>query len=93
MEKIDFKLTDYATGKILIHMTDLEFPSHFSQSACDIITSKYFRRNGLPFEPGHETSFKQVIHRMVNFWVKAALDEGLIDPDDETTVYNGSAYY
>lgn len=91
-QKIDVKLTDYATGKILLHMTDLEFPAHFSQSACDIIASKYFRRNGLPFEPGHETSFKQVIHRMVNFWVKSALDEGLIDADDEATVYNELAY-
>ncbi|MGL6174393.1 MAG: vitamin B12-dependent ribonucleotide reductase [Cellulosilyticaceae bacterium] len=91
-KKIDIKLTDYSSGKVLVHMENLEFPTHFSQTACDIIASKYFRRSGLPTPSGAETSFKQVVHRMVNFWVHSALDEGLISPEKKEIVYNELAY-
>ena len=89
---VDVRLTDYATGKVLLHMTDLEFPEHFSQSACDIIASKYFRKSGIPTEIGYETSFKQVVHRMVNFWVNSALDEGLVDTTNKDILYNELAF-
>ncbi|PHV70897.1 ribonucleoside-diphosphate reductase, adenosylcobalamin-dependent [Sporanaerobium hydrogeniformans] len=89
---IDVNIKDYKTGASIIHMENLEFPTHFSSNACDIIASKYFRKNGLPEAPYHETSFKQVVHRMVNFWVIAALDEGLIDETERQTVYNELAY-
>ncbi|MEG0578393.1 MAG: ribonucleoside-diphosphate reductase, partial [Niameybacter sp.] len=91
-KKVSVHLTDYATGKVLIHMTDLEFPSHFSQSACDIIVSKYFRKSGVPTAIGHETSFKQIVHRMVNFWVNSAADEGIIDDTTKHIFYNELAY-
>ncbi len=89
---VDISIKDYKTGASIIHMENLEFPTHFSTSACDIIASKYFRKNGLPEAPYHETSFKQVVHRMVNFWVISALDEGLIQEEDRQTVYNELAY-
>lgn len=91
-QKVNVELKDYSTGKVLVHMDDLDFPAHFSQTACDIIASKYFRRSGVPGEKGMETSFKQVVHRMVNFWVNAALDEKLISPDSKDIVYNELAY-
>lgn len=89
---VDVKITDYKTGQIIVHMENLEFPTHFSQSACDIIASKYFRRSGVPTPAGCETSFKQVVHRMVNFWTLSAYDEGLIDEDSKSIVYNELAY-
>ncbi|MGL5675021.1 MAG: vitamin B12-dependent ribonucleotide reductase [Cellulosilyticaceae bacterium] len=82
---VDTILKDHQTGQVLVHMKDLAFPTHFSQTACDIIATKYFRKK-------HETSFRQVVHRMVTFWVKALLDEKLITPDVESTVYNELAY-
>ncbi|MEG1637470.1 MAG: vitamin B12-dependent ribonucleotide reductase [Cellulosilyticaceae bacterium] len=91
-QKINVELKDYSTGRIIIHMEDLEFPAQFSQTACDIIASKYFRRSGVPGEKGMETSFKQVVHRMVSFWVNAALDEGLISLESKEIVYNELAY-
>lgn len=90
--KVTVKITDYKTGKSIVHMENLEFPTHFSQAACDIIASKYFRKGGIPTSLGYENSLKQVVHRMVDFWVKAALDEGLIDETSKTTVYNELAY-
>ncbi|MDF2614706.1 MAG: ribonucleoside-diphosphate reductase, adenosylcobalamin-dependent [Clostridia bacterium] len=89
---IDVKITDYKTGKSIVHMENLEFPTHFSQSACDIIASKYFRKSGVPNERGHEYSFKQVVHRMVHFWVTAACDEGLIDNETKSIVYDELAF-
>lgn len=91
-KSVDVRLTDYSTGKVLLHMTNLEFPEHFSQSACDIIASKYFRKSGIPTEIGYETSFKQVVHRMVNFWVNSALDEGLVDTTNKDVLYNELAF-
>lgn len=89
---VDVKITDHKTGKNIVHMENLEFPAHFSQNACDIIASKYFRKSGIPDTYGYEHSFKQVVHRMVNFWVMAALDEGLIDDTNKDIVYNELAY-
>lgn len=89
---VDVKITDHKTGKNIVHMENLEFPTHFSQNACDIIASKYFRKSGIPDTYGYEHSFKQVVHRMVNFWVVAALDEGLIDDSNKDIVYNELAY-
>ena len=75
--KRDVHLTDYKTGRVLCDMQDLEFPSSYSQNAVDIIASKYFRRAGVPVT-GHEVSMRQVAHRMVDFWVAALVDEGMV---------------
>ena len=90
--KRDVLLTDYKTGKTLCEMHDLEFPEHYTQNAVDIIASKYFRRAGVP-ETGHEVSLKQVVHRMVDFWVAALVEEGLVTEGDEAQVlYDELAY-
>jgi len=49
-KKVDVFLKDHKTGKVLVDMKDLEFPEHYSQNACDIIASKYFRKAGVPNE-------------------------------------------
>ncbi|NLK21573.1 MAG: vitamin B12-dependent ribonucleotide reductase [Epulopiscium sp.] len=91
-KNIDIKIVDYSTGKIIIDMENLEFPTHYSQSACDIIASKYFRKKGVPNDRGYEYSLKQVVHRMTAFWVESALHEGLIDESKKQIVYDELAY-
>ena len=90
--EIDVKIMDYTTGETILHMEGLEFPTHFSQTACNIIASKYFRKNGIPGKYGYENSFKQLVHRMVEFWVTAAIDEGLFDDTKKAVVYDELAY-
>lgn len=90
--KRDVLLTDYKTGRVLCEMHDLEFPVQYSQNAVDIIASKYFRRAGVP-ETGHETSMRQVAHRMVDFWVAALIDEGMIEEGDEAQILYDELVY
>ena len=86
-KKVDVVLKDYKSGKILVDMKSLEFPEHYSQNACDIIASKYFRKAGVPNDIGYENSMKMVAHRMVKFWSSALKDEGLLDTDEEEAIF------
>lgn len=92
-KKVDVSLVDYKSGKVLVDMKDLEFPSHYSQNACDIIASKYFRKAGIPNELGYENSMKQVAHRMVNFWKKSLIDEKLISTEEEAEIFYDEMVY
>ncbi len=92
-KKVNVLLTDHKTGKVLTDMKDLEFPSHYSQTACDIIASKYFRKAGVPTKTGMETSMKMVAHRMVNFWKEALKDEGLIKTEEEAQIFYDEMVY
>ncbi len=91
-KKVDVVLKNYSTGEVMTEMLGLEFPNHYSQSACDIIASKYFRKKGLPTELGYEYSMKQVAHRLVGFWVEALIDEKLLDEEDRNVLYNELVY-
>ena len=92
-EKRDVLLKDHKSGRILTDMKDLEFPSHYSQSASDIIASKYFRKAGVGSPQGAESSMRQVAHRMVNFWVKALVEEGLVEAgEQEALLYDELVY-
>lgn len=53
-------------GSIVFQMDDVEVPAAWSQLATDIVVSKYFRKAGLPGAPGHETSVRQVVHRIAH---------------------------
>jgi ribonucleotide reductase alpha subunit len=90
-KKVDVIIKNDQTGEIIFEGKDLEFPEHYSQNACDIIAKMYFRKTGVP-DTGHETSMFQVAHRMVNFWVNAMIDEGLISEEDRSIVYNELMY-
>lgn len=91
-KKVDVNITDYKTGATLFAAKDIEFPEGYSQSACDIIAKMYFRKNGVP-KTEHEVSMKQVAHRMVDFWVAAMIDEGIITSgDDAAVVYDELVY-
>lgn len=90
-KKVDVNIIDYKTGKSLFKADGLEFPEGYSQNACDIIAKMYFRKSGVP-GTGHETSMRQVAHRLVNFWVSSMIDEGLIPEEDKSIVYDELVY-
>lgn len=85
-------LTDYKAGRTLCDLEGLEFPASYSQNAVDIIASKYFRRAGVP-GTGSETSLRQVAHRMVDFWVAALVDEGLVEEGEQAQVLYDELVY
>ena len=91
-KKVSVKLTNYATGAVILDMGDLEFPEQYSQSACDIIAGKYFRKRGIPGERKSEHSMRQLVHRMVSFWTQALQDEGLLSKNQAQIVYDELAY-
>jgi ribonucleoside-diphosphate reductase alpha chain len=53
-------------GSVVFHMDEVEVPADWSQLATDIVVSKYFRKAGVPGVPGHETSVRQVVHRLAH---------------------------
>ncbi|NLJ40066.1 MAG: vitamin B12-dependent ribonucleotide reductase [Clostridiales bacterium] len=92
-KKVDVVLKDYRTNQTIYDLKDLEFPIHYSQNACDIIASHYFRKVGLKTEAGREVSMREVVNRMVSFWVGALMDEGLLDTDEQRRIlYDELAY-
>ncbi len=82
----DVVLKDHKSGRVLTDMKGLEFPARYSQQACDIIASKYFRKAGVPTPSGTETSMRQVAHRMADYWVDALVEEGLVQNDDQRRI-------
>lgn len=52
-------------GSEVFRMENVEVPKSWSQLATDIVVSKYFRKGGVP-ETEHETSVRQVVHRIAN---------------------------
>jgi len=84
-KSIDVVLKNHSTGETILEMKNLEFPENYSQNACDIVASKFFRKSGVE-GTGHEVSVKQTVSRMVNFWVASMLDGGIIDPAEEQVV-------
>ena len=53
-----------ADGDIVFEMKDVEVPASWSQLATDIVASKYFRKAGVPNKKRHESSVKELIHRV-----------------------------
>ena len=90
-KKVNVKITNSETNEVIINLKDLEFPEQFSQNACDIIAKMYFRKQGVP-NTNHETSFKQVVTRMVNFWILALIDEKLINEDQKQILFDELAF-
>lgn len=92
---VTVSVMDYRTGKSIYHAEHLKFPVHYSQNACDIIAKMYFRKAGVPenISPsGAETSLQQVVHRMVQFWVDSAYNEGIITRSEKSIMYDELAY-
>ncbi len=89
----DVLLKDHKSGRVLTDMKGLEFPEHYSQNAVDIIASKYFRKAGVNNEAGYENSLRMVVHRMVDFWTEALVDEGLIRSEEERSIFYDELAY
>ena len=64
-------------GSTVFKMEEVEVPKGWSQLATDIIVSKYFRKAGVP-GTGHETSARQVVHRIARTIPRSGLTAGLI---------------
>lgn len=92
-KNVDVIMKDYKTGKTIVHMENLEFPESYSQNACDIIASKYFRKTGVNNELGYENSMKMVAHRLVSFWCESLKDEKLIDTEEQAKVFYDEMVY
>ena len=92
-EPRDVILKDWKSGRVLTDMKGLEFPAHYSQTACDIIASKYFRKAGVPTPSGAENSMRQVAHRLVDFWVGALEDEGILENDEQRQILYDELVY
>ena len=92
-KRVDVIIKDYRTNEIIHDMRNLEFPAHYSQNACDIIASHYFRKAGLKDPVGHETSMRQVVHRMVAFWVASLEDEGMIQGEEQKQILYDELVY
>src|SRR5262245_9164826 len=71
-------------GSPVFAMEGVEVPSDWSQLATDIVVSKYFRKAGVPGTPGHETSVRQVVHRLAHTIRNAGEQQGgyFAAPDD-----------
>lgn len=92
-DRRDVLIKDHKSGRILTDMKDLEFPTDYSQNACDIIASKYFRKAGVGSPEGSETSMRQVAHRMVNYWVSALVDEGIVSAGTQASIVYDELVY
>lgn len=89
----DVLLKDYKSGRVLTDMKCLEFPVHYSQNAVDIIASKYFRKAGVNNESGQETSLRMLVHRMVDFWAAALLQEGILENEAQRQIFYDEVAY
>ncbi|RBP65412.1 ribonucleoside-diphosphate reductase class II [Alkalibaculum bacchi] len=90
---IDVLMKNWKTGKVIADMKNLEFPEHYSQTACNIIATKYFRKTGVSNEFGYERSMKEVAHRLVCFWVDALKNEGVISTENEYSILYDELVY
>lgn len=92
-QTVDVVLRNYQTGDLILEMRNLEFPAAYSQNACNIIASKYFRRQGVTNEVGYERSMREVADRMVGFWADALQEEGLIKTENQWQIFYDELVY
>ncbi len=92
-QTLDIELKNHQTGKVIFQMKNCEFPEGYSQNACNIIASKYFRRKGVPNAVGYERSMREVADRMVGFWADALMDEGIIDNKEQWQILYDELVY
>lgn len=90
-KKINIDIKNYETGQSIFKADNLEFPEQFSQNACEIIAKMYFRKTGVP-TTGHEISYRQLVHRLVKFWMDALIEEHLLDDTNKDIFYDELAY-
>lgn len=83
-------------GEKVFEMTDVEVPKHWSQIATDILAQKYFRKAGVPQKDGslgHETSIKQVAHRLADCWRTWGKKYGYFASEKDAQVFYDELVY
>lgn len=80
-------------GSVVFKMDEVEVPETWSQLATDIVVSKYFRKRGVP-KTSHETSARQVVHRIANT-IRAAGEElgGYFKTDEDADIFEAELAY
>lgn len=73
-------------GTVVFEMKDLEIPKSWSQLATDIAASKYFRKAGVPGS-GHETSAKQLVHRVAHTIRGEGENMGYFDTSTDAEIF------
>jgi len=76
--KRDAKITG-SDGKVVFEQKDIEVPESWSQTATDIVASKYFR--GKKNSPERETSVKQMVNRVAKTITQWGLKDGYFDDE------------
>jgi ribonucleoside-diphosphate reductase alpha chain len=80
-------------GSEVFRMDNVEVPKSWSQLATDIVVSKYFRKGGVP-KTEHETSVKQVVHRIANTIRQAGEDFGnYFDSTEDADAFEAELAY
>ena len=77
------------SGKVFFEQTEIEIPSFWSQTATQVVASKYFR--GRVNTPARETSARQLVDRIVNVMTQWGREPA--DIDLATGVRTGSTYF
>ena len=74
-------------GSEIFRLDDFDVPEDWSQLATDIVASKYFRKRGVP-RTGHETTVRQVVHRLAHT-IRTAGDEfgGYFDSTEDADTF------
>lgn len=76
-EKRESEIKD-ASGAIYFKMKGLKFPSNWSQLACDVAASKYFRKSGVP-RINCETSLEHLVGRVTTAIAQESVNRHFVD--------------
>jgi len=76
---------------IIWEQKNVECPANWSDNACTIFASKYFRKKGVP-EIVSENSIPLVIQRVVASWTKGAINNGYLDRHNAVSFFEEVFY-
>jgi len=76
-------------GKAVFEAKDLEFPDFWSQTAVNIVASKYFR----VLDGSREKSVKSMIARVTQNMAKWGMEQGYFATDEDKTIFEAELAY
>jgi ribonucleoside-diphosphate reductase alpha chain len=84
-KKCDIEMKDHRSSKVIYSLQGGEFPDAWSHLACQITSSKYFRRriDGHEDAPKSETSIKQLVRRVTDTIADWGLQDGYFEDQEE----------
>lgn len=94
-DQFEYELRTALIGKEdnpVFKQENVEVPKDWSQVATDIIASKYFKRAGIP-NIGHESSAKQVMHRLALTWSNWGEKMGYFTNKEDKQAYYDEVVY